>query len=227
MGGGGKHMNVGNAYHFLVITLGLIFSLTAKANDHQGQAPAFDSSQETEVEQQANLKLTAIDLRLYLELLNQREQQLKAANDALLKNANYSLVKIPVFLLKAALDGYLTAQMGGTSKAAEGVTRSAIATSPTVSANLISWIKAGGVAKMKTLGFNVGVLGITAATNSAIQPTFRWQYVIPIYGNAYSAYLWSDQLMNSSELIKKNGNDLIEIRREKQRIRSILEKSSD
>lgn len=220
-------MDVGNAYHFLVITLGLIFSLTAKSHDHQNHEPTYEDNQESLSERPSEIKLTSSDLRIYLDLLAQRELQLKAANDALLKNANYSLVKIPVFLLKAALDGYLTAQMGGTSKAAEGVTRSAIATSPTVSAKLISWIKAGGVARMKTLGFNVGVLGVTAATNSAISPTFRWQYVIPIYGNAYSAYLWSDQLMNSSELIKKNGNDLIEIRREKQRIRSILEKSAD
>jgi hypothetical protein len=167
------------------------------------------------------------DLKLYLELLDKRDKELTAANAALLKNADYSLVKIPFFMLKAAIDGYFSARLVGASTIADGVGKGAVmGASKAISQRLLSWVKTGGIERMKSLGFNVGILGITMASNSAVQHDYRWQYGIPIFGSAYSAYLWSEHLMNTPDLIEKNGNDILAIRKEKLRIRHLLEKTS-
>ncbi|NBT58287.1 hypothetical protein EBT16_05840 [bacterium] len=208
-------MHVSRRLYFSFILSGLVLSLPAKSMEHQAPSATESASEESGEKIFLSDSLSNADLKIYLELLEQREKQLTAANDSLLKNANYSLVKIPLFMVKAALDGYLTAQMGGNSPL------------PKLAASqMLAWLKTGGIEKLKSLGFNVGILGITAASNSALQPNFRWQYVIPIYGGAYSAYLWSEQLMSTPDLIKKNGDAIIQIRREKYKVRALLEKGS-
>jgi hypothetical protein len=209
-------MNVRSTYCFLVCSLGLIISLTAKSMDHQAShaRPVIERPSDS-------------DLKLYLELLDKRDKELTAANAALLKNADYSLVKIPFFMLKAAIDGYFSARLVGASTIADGVGKGAVmGASKAISQRLLSWVKTGGIERMKSLGFNVGILGITMASNSAVQHDYRWQYGIPIFGSAYSAYLWSEHLMNTPDLIEKNGNDILAIRKEKLRIRHLLEKTS-
>ncbi|NBX75488.1 MAG: hypothetical protein EBQ92_02960 [Proteobacteria bacterium] len=209
-------MNVRSSYYFLICSLGLIISLTAKSIDHQA------SHTRPVVERPSDS-----DLKLYLELLDKREKELTAANAALLKNADYSLVKIPFFMMKAAIDGYFASRLVGAPTLAEGAGKGAVmGASKAISERLLSWVKTGGIERLKRLGFNVGILGITLTSNSAVQQDYRWQYGIPIYGSAYSAYLWSENLMNTPELIEKNGNDILSIRKEKLRIRNLLEESS-
>jgi len=210
-------MDVRSTYYLLICSLGLIISITAKSIDHQ----PFHSRPVVE-------RPSDSDLKTYLDLLDQREKQLTEANRALLSNANYSLVKIPVFMVKAALDGYFTAKLVGSPTIALGAGKgAAMGASKALSARLLSWLKTGGLERMKSLGFNVGILGINLASNSAVQKDYRWQYGVPIYGSAYSAYLWSENLMNTPELIEKNGNEILAIRKEKSRIRALLEDPSN
>jgi hypothetical protein len=209
-------MNVRSSYYFLICSLGLLISLTAKSTDHQASQPR------PVVERPSDS-----DLKMYLELLDKRDKELSAANEALLKNADYSLMKIPVFMVKAAIDGYFTARLVGAPTVAAGAGKGALmGASKAISEKLLSWVKAGGIQRLKSLGFNVSILGITLASNSAVQQDYRWQYGIPIYGSAYSAYLWSENLMNTPDLIEKNGNDILAIRKEKLRIRHLLEETS-
>lgn len=217
-------MNVRSAYYFLICSLGLIISVTAKSVDHHSRTQRQSSSEvRPTVETPAQL-----DLEMYLEILIEREKHLRAANEALLQNAEYSLIKIPAFMLKAALDGYLAARMVGAPTVAAGATRGAVAgAGKAVSAKIASWLKSGGLEKLKSLGFNVGILGINMIGNSTVQDGYHWQYAVPIYGSAYSAYLWSDNLMHTPELIEKNGNEILAIQKEKFRVRALLEKSRD
>ena len=208
-------MNVRSSYYLLICSLGLIISLTAKSTDHQA------SQTRPVVERPSDS-----DLTMYLELLDKRDKELSAANEALLKNADYSLMKIPVFMVKAAIDGYFTASLVGAPTVAAGAGKGALmGASKAVSEKLLSWVKAGGIQRLKSLGFNVSILGITLASNTAVQQDYRWQYGIPIYGSAYSAYLWSENLMNTPDLIEKNGNNILAIRKEKLRIKHLLEET--
>ncbi|NDD05929.1 MAG: hypothetical protein EB078_13580, partial [Proteobacteria bacterium] len=87
---------------------------------------------------------------------------------------------------------------------------------------LQAWIKSGGLNRMKSIGFDVSLLGLSAASSSALTETYRWQYAVPILGTAYAAYLWSDKLMSASDIIEKNGKEIYRIRKEKFRIRQAL-----
>lgn len=188
-------MNVRSSYYLLICSLGLIISLTAKSTDHQA------SQTRPVVERPSDS-----DLKMYLELLDKRDKELSAANEALLKNADYSLVKIPFFMLKAAIDGYFSARLVGASTIADGAGKGAVmGASKAISQRLLSWVKTGGIERLKSLGFNVGILGITMASNSAVQHDYHWQYGIPIFGSAYSAYLWSEHLMNTLISSKRMG----------------------
>ncbi|MFM8269166.1 MAG: hypothetical protein ACKN9V_03175 [Pseudomonadota bacterium] len=206
-------MNVRSAYYFLVF-VGLILSVAAKSVETQSTYQHQESSQSRPIVDRP----AEVDLKMYLEILNEREKQLTLANKALLENANYSLVKIPLFMLKGALDGYLASKLIGAPQV--GIAKA-------TSQKLLTWLKAGGLEKMKSLGFRVGILGTTMASNAAVQQDYQWQYSIPIYGSAYSAYLWSDNLMHTPELIEKNGNEILAIRKEKFRVRTLLENSSN
>jgi len=171
------------------------------------------------------------DLQMYLEVLDAKEKHLQAVNDYLLNEANYGLVKIPMFIGKAAMDGYFFGRILGVGKsiagsAAQGATTAAVAGAHKgISQKAIAWLNAGGLEKLRTLGFNLGVIGVSATNNTFLLPGYRWQYGIPIYGTAYAAYLWSDQLMNSADMIEKNGNEILKIRKEKYKVRAALEKS--
>lgn len=169
-------------------------------------------------------QLSSADLKMYLQILDEREKQLVAINQSLLNEANYSFVKIPLFMLKAGIDGYLLGRMmnSGSSVAAAGsVGTKAVENSltPTVT----KWLAQGGVDKLKRFGFDVALLGIATTNDTALIKGYHWEYRIPIYGTARAAYLWSDQLMKSPELIEKNGNEILGIRKEKFRVRSILD----
>ena len=172
---------------------------------------------------------TEIDLQMYLEVLEAREETLEKANEALLREADYSIVKIPMFMAKAAMDGYFFGKLLGLGGAAKAAGQTAVGAAAigvkTISQTALEWVKTGGLERMKGLGFNVGVIGVSAANNTLLLPGYRWQYGVPIYGTAYAAYLWSEQLMNSPELIEKNGREILNIRKEKHRIRRLFEKS--
>lgn len=176
---------------------------------------------------------TEPDLQMYLEILDAREKTLQAANDALLREADYSIVKIPLFIGKAAMDGYFLGRVLGLGRTAAvtgadgAVTVGAATTAAaqTLPKRAAQWLSAGGLERLKSVGFNIGVIGVSATNNTLLLPGYRWQYGIPLFGTAFTAYLWSDQLMNSSELIDKNGREILKIRREKSRVRAALENS--
>lgn len=166
------------------------------------------------------------DLQMYLEILDAREKTLQAANDALLREADFSIVKIPLFVAKAAMDGYFLGRILGVGKAAAAVTAAdgAVAVAAqTLPKRAAQWLSSGGLERLKSLGFNIGIIGISATNNTLLLPGYRWQYGIPLYGTAYTAYMWSDQLMKSSELIEQNGREILKIRKEKFRVRAALE----
>lgn len=168
---------------------------------------------------------SAVDLEMYLQVLNEREAVLKAANESLLHEANYSLVKVPLFALKGAMDGYFLGRILGVGGAAATAAQAGTqVVHKSISERALHWIASGGLDKMKSFGFNVGVLGVSAANNAAVLKGYRWQYGIPILGTALAAYSWSDQLMNSADLIEKHGKEILAIRAEKHRIRTQLEK---
>jgi len=216
---------LGQAYRIFIILLLFSLGLAAKASELESHRSSSDSDRPS-VEHPSE-----IDLKIYLEVLEARENILEQANEALLKEAEYSVVKIPLFMAKAAIDGYFfgkTLVGGGTqAAAAQTVASQAAARSSAMafSHQAQQWVASGGLSRMRTLGFNVGVMGISAANNTLLLPGYRWQYGVPIYGTAYSAYLWSEQLMNSPELIEKNGKEILSIRKEKFRVRNLLQKN--
>ncbi|NBV49713.1 hypothetical protein EBR03_02610 [bacterium] len=168
---------------------------------------------------------STVDLEMYLQVLNEREAVLTAANESLLHEANYSLVKVPLFALKGAMDGYFLGRILGVGGAAATAAQAGTqVVQKSISERALHWIANGGLDKMKSFGFNVGVLGVSAANNAAVLKGYRWQYGIPILGTALAAYSWSDQLMNSADLIEKHGKEILAIRAEKHRIRTQLEK---
>lgn len=209
-------------YRFLIFTS--LFGLSIA-----GRALEKEHSSEIDKTRPTVAHPTEIDLQMYLEVLETRESLLEKANEALLKEADYSIIKIPMFMAKAAMDGYFFGRLlglgGATTAAGQASVGAAAIGVRTISHRAMDWVKSGGLERMKSLGFNVGVIGVSAANNTLLLPGYRWQYGVPIYGTAYAAYLWSEQLMNSAELIEKNGNEILKIRREKNRVRRIIEKS--
>lgn len=203
-------------YRFFIFALLFGLGLSVRANEvsssHQG-----DQRVRPTVEHP-----TEVDLKMYLEVLEARENVLEKTNEALLREADFSYVKIPLFMTKAAIDGYSSGRLLGLGGAATGAAGTA---TQVISQPALHWATAGGLDRMKSLGFNVGVIGISGVNNSLLVPGYRWQYSVPILGTAYTAYLWSDQLMHSAELIDKNGREILKIRKEKYRIRNLLDKS--
>jgi len=209
-------------YRFLIFTSLFGLSLAGRALEQEHRSE-IDKSRPTVAHP------TEIDLQMYLEVLEAREEILEKANEALLREADYSIVKIPMFMAKAAMDGYFFGRLlglgGATTAAGQAAVGAAAVGVRSVSHRALEWVKSGGLERMKSLGFNVGVIGVSAANNTLLLPGYRWQYGVPIYGTAYAAYLWSEQLMNSPELIEQNGREILKIRKEKHRIRRLLEKS--
>lgn len=201
-------LKLGLTLYFLGATVSLAFE------SHQGSQDFSTEKHRPELDK--SLEATVNDLETFLKLLDQRENALQEANESLLREAQYSYVKITAFMLKAAIDGYYATGLvkNITETGAHALTQKTVGV----------WIKEGGIKRLKSLGFDVGLLGLSGATSSALTETYRWQYSIPILGTAYAAYVWSDKLMGASEIIRQNGNEILRIRQEKFRVRQALEK---
>jgi len=193
--------------------LGATVSLSSEY--HQWNSEAQSGTQRLELENPSEPNIH--DLELFLKLLDEREHALQEANESLLKEAQYSYVKITAFMVKAAIDGYYATGLAKNITQVGGYALTQKAMS--------QWIKNGGIQRLKTLGFDVSLLGLSAASSAALTDTYRWQYSIPILGTAYAAYIWSDKLMGASEIIRQNGDEILRIRKEKYRVRQALERA--
>jgi len=171
---------------------------------------------------------TTSELKVYLALIDDRKLQLEKANESLLNNANYAYWKSGALVAKAAIDGYCSAQLingfnGVTLPAAiEGGTVIG-STSAAWSRDAVQiWIARGGLKKMKSVGFDVGLVGLSSAANEVLADDSHWTYHIPIFGTAFVAYTWSKKLMKTPELIEKNGREIALLTREKFKVQRYL-----
>jgi hypothetical protein len=172
--------------------------------------------------------LTVNEVRVYLALIEDRKTQLEKANEALIKNVDYSYWKIGAFVSKAAIDGYCSGQL---VKGFQGLAIPATVEGGAVVANqaqtwsreaVQKWLANGGLQKLKEVGFDVGLVGLSAAANQVLAEKNHWQYHIPIIGTTFAAYTWSENLMNTPELIEKNGRDIAFLTKEKFRVQNYL-----
>jgi hypothetical protein len=172
--------------------------------------------------------LTINEVRVYLALIEDRKTQLQKANEALLSNVDYSYWKIGAFVGKAAVDGYCSGQL---VKGFQGLSIPATVEGGAVVANqaqtwsreaVKKWLANGGLKKLKEVGFDVGLVGLSSAANHVLAEKSHWQYHIPIIGTAFAAYTWSENLMNTPELIEKNGKEIALLTKEKFRVLNFL-----
>lgn len=174
------------------------------------------------------VKPTANELRVYLALIEDRMLQLEKANETLLKNADYAYWKTGAFVAKAAIDGYASGKLVNSFK---GLTLPAVAEGGAIGANpgiswsreaVQKWIADGGLKKLKTVGFDVGIVGLSSAANSVLAEDSHWTYRIPIIGTAFVAYTWSTKLMNTPELMEQNGREIIMLKKEKFKVEKYI-----
>lgn len=213
-------------YFFWILFLTCTWRVFAETtNDHQGHSsrPTAGSDNNLTVS-----KPTLNELRVYLALIEDRKLQLEKANEALLKNADYAYWKTGAFVAKAALDGYASGKLVSGFK---GLTLPAVLEGGSVRANpglswsreaVQKWIAEGGLKKLRTVGFDVGMVGLSSAANSVLAEDNHWTYHIPIFGTAFVAYTWSKKLMNTPELIEQNGLEIQKLTREKFKVENYI-----
>jgi hypothetical protein len=179
----------------------------ADPNEGAGARQARPEAKETQ--------LTSEDLRVYLALIKARKAHLEQANEAIMKNVDYAYWKIGALVTKGAIDGYLTGVLF------KGVGAIFLPKGWTVAA-VKEWCAAGGLEKVKAAGFDVGILGLSSASNELLAEKPNWMYRIPIFGSAKIAYDWSQKFFDSPELIEENGRQIRVLMRESYRIEKIL-----
>lgn len=172
---------------------------------------------------------TTSELKVYLALIEDRKLQLEKANESLLNNANYAFWKSGALVAKAGIDGYCSAQLiNGFS----GVTLPAAIEKGTVMGStgaawsrdaVQTWIARGGLKKIKSVGFDIGLVGLSSAANEVLADDSHWTYHIPIFGTAFVAYTWSKNLMKAPELIEKNGREIALLTREKFKVQKYID----
>lgn len=218
----------------LVQVLGLLtlgFSIAAFSETdfkHTTRSTENVSKFRSETNEPDKTALTINQVKVYLALIEDRKIQLEKANEALLKNVDYSYWRIGAFVTKGAIDGYYTGQL---VKAFQGLALPVTVEGGSVVANqaqtwsresVQNWLANGGLKKLKEVGFDVGMVGLSITANQVLAETNHWQYHIPIIGTAFAAYTWSENLMNTPDLIEKNGRDIEFLTKEKFRVQNYL-----
>ena len=201
-----------------------VFAETRNYHVHPGLHPQADSDAMFQAEQP-----TVTELKVYLALIEDRLLQLRKANESLLKNMDYAYWKIGAFVSKAAVDGYCSGQLingfkGITLPAAiEGGAVTASASAAWSRDSVQAWVSRGGLKKLKSVGFDIGLVGLSSAANEVLADDSHWTYHILIFGTAFVAYTWSKKLMDTPELIEKNGREIHQLTREKFKVEKYVQ----
>lgn len=201
-------------------TFGLIFSILLSVFSSVGLAEhAMDPNEGAGARrprpEATETRLSAEDLRVYLALIKAKKAHLEAANQAIMNDVDYAYWKIGALVTKGAIDGYLTAllfQGVGAIFLPKGWTATAVK----------EWVVAGGLTKVKSAGFDVGMLGISSVANEVLADESNWLYRIPIFGSAKVAYDWSTKFFSSPEILEENGRQIAVLTREKFKVEKIL-----
>ncbi len=176
---------------------------------------------------QAAKTITVEELYIYLALIEHRRLQLETANESIMNDVKYSWSKIGAFITKGAIDGYCTATLLSGIKnlvlPASAIGGGAAVTTKSWTTKAVkTWLVNGGLEKLKGVGFDVGLVGLSSAANVALAKENHWEYHIPILGTAFVANTWSSNLMNAPELLEKNGNEIIALKKERFKIQRYL-----
>jgi len=216
---------------FLVGPLILGASLTGicrdGSGDHDGTAqPSAATRPAAETTDTEGLRALRYHLSMYQKMLEDDDKSLQQASADLMKKVNYAELYMLGYVARGALDGLSLGWLIKGATAGRAAT-AALSTSSTVattrSAPVQAWLVNGGWESLKGLVKSGSLSAASGVASYVTLPKYELQFAVPIWGSTVLANRFSKQLFSAPETLDRLGDAIIQIRREKFRVRAAIE----